>query len=217
MVMGAIIRFNSLWRYGEGTHMPIGPSSDSAEPPEGTEPPADGRRYSWIARYSRNPMVWAAAGLVVVGGTGAILATQESGGQAQPGAQAALCGLVSCAAVPSADASSPPGHRAGPGPAPAPPAPTPATPSATPRPAVAPPAPKPASSPKPASAPAPAPAPASSPAPAPAPTPSEPLPALPPQPAPHWPAQPRPWPHRWPQPWPGHPGGRHSHWPRGWW
>jgi hypothetical protein len=184
--------------------MPIGPSSDSAEPPEGTDAPADGRRYSWIARYGRNPMVWAAAGLVVVGGTGAILATQESGGQAQPGTQAALCGLVSCAAVPSADASSPPGHQAGPAPTPPPRAqPTPAAPSATPRPAVAP-------------AVAPAPAPTSSPAPTPAPTPARPLPPLPPHPAPHWPSQPRPWPHRWPQPWPGYPGGRHSHWPR-WW
>ena len=40
--------------------MPIGPSSDSAEPPEGTQPPpSGGQRYSWLTKHGRNPAVWA--------------------------------------------------------------------------------------------------------------------------------------------------------------
>src|ERR1700735_5104283 len=101
--------------------MPIGPSGDSAEPPEGTQsPPSGGQRYSWLTKRGRNPAVWAAVGLVVIGGAGAILATHEPGGPGQPRTQAALCGLVSCANVPSAAASTPS--------APAPPTPLPSTP-----------------------------------------------------------------------------------------
>jgi hypothetical protein len=182
--------------------MPIDPPSDSSEPPKETGPPADRARYSLIARYARKPVVWAAAGLVVIGGTGAILVTQESGGQAQPRPQAALCGLVSCADVRSAVA----GARSGPGAGPTPSSPVPsplATPSATPTPTV-----------PPVASPAPEPVPSALPAPAPAPSNTG-----PPRPAPHRPRPHGGWPHGWPygwQPWPGFPGGPHQHWPQ-WW
>ena len=199
--------------------MPIGPSGDSAEPPEGTGQPGraappgapesaafGGRPYAWLTRRGRNPVVWAAAGLVVIGGAGAILATQEPGREAQPRAQAALCGLVSCADVPAAAATRPP-------------APQPSTqvPSS--------PAPAATHAPTPPPAPAPAPVRALDPTPAPAPTPVASPPPVPtpiptptrvPEPRPAWPPSPAhdPWPPSWPSS--AHHGfhghGRHSRW-----
>jgi hypothetical protein len=180
--------------------VPIGPSGDSAEPPEEKDPPPSGRPFSWLATHGRNPLVWAAAALVVMGGTGAILVAQDAGGQAagRPRAQGALCGLVSCADVRSAAASMRSGHRAAP-------TPTPTTPPAT-----ATPAPRPAASPVPAASPEPA-----ATAPGHAPTPAR---THRPGPAPAWPPPHGPWPPRWPPPWRGgYPGGwRHSHW-SSWW
>lgn len=199
--------------------MPIGPSGDSAEPPEGigqsaeAEPPAvpesapfGGRSYAWLTKQRRSPVVWAAAGLVVIGGAGAILATHEPGGEPQPRAQAALCGLVSCADVPSAAATTPP--------APQPSTPLPSSPAV--------PAAKPASTPPPVSPPARAlrPTPASTPTPVAAPPPAPrpaPTPTRVPEPRPAWPPSPVHGP--WPQP--GQHGfhgpGRHSRWsPWGW-
>jgi len=174
--------------------MPIGPSGDSAEPPVERDPPPGGRPFSWLARHGRNPLVWAAAALVVMGGTGAILVAQDAGGQAtaRPRAQGALCGLVSCADVRSAAASMRSGHRAAPTPTPTTPL-TPATP-----------APAPAVPPAPAASPGPGTGPSAATAPGHAPTPGrthrpDPVPA-------------------WPPPWRGgYPGGwRHSHW-SSWW
>jgi hypothetical protein len=179
--------------------MPIGPSGDSAGPPEETQPPPDGPRNSRLARYVRTPVVWAAAALVLIAGTGALLVTQEAGGQpAQPRAQAALCGLVSCADVRSAAASTRSARRAAPTRPPSPaPAATP-TPTGTPAPAV---------SPQPAPDPEPAPAPVSGPAPAP---PRGHRPHRVPSwsPPPRWPWPPYwPW-QQWPPPWrDGYPGG----------
>jgi hypothetical protein len=199
--------------------MPIGPSGDSAEPPEGTgrpgkaappgvpeSAPSGGRPPAWLTRSGRSPVVWAAAGLVVIGGAGALLATQEPGGSAQPRTQAALCGLVSCADVPSAAATSPP--------APQPSTPVPSSPA-------------PAGTHAPTPPPAPAPVRALDPTPAPAPPPvasAPPVPTPAPAPAPTWVPEPRPaWPPspahgQWPHSWPSwaqhgfHGHGRHSRW-----
>lgn len=189
--------------------------SDGAESPGGTKPPPSGaQRYSWLTGPGRTPVVWAAAGLVVIGGAGAILATHESGGEGQPRTQAAQCGLLSCADVPSAAASTPPGPApvtpspSPPPAAPATPAPAP-TPKPTPVPASARP-PGPTTAPAPAGAPAPgaAPAPASNPAPTTQPSPGQTRPAPHAHGArpPHWPA-----PH-----WGFHSHGRHARHSR-WW
>jgi len=203
--------------------MPIGPSGDSAEPPEGVGQPGEaeppkvpeaapfgGRSYSWLTKHGRNPAVWAAAGLVVIGGAGAIVATHDPRGEPQPRAQAALCGLVSCADVPSAAATRPPP------PQPSTPLPSsPAAPAATHAPTPAPtpmPAPVPARAVEPASAPTPTPAAAPPPAP---------VPTRVPEPRPAWPPSPvhGPWPPSWPSA--GQHGfqshGRHSRWSSGWW
>jgi hypothetical protein len=204
--------------------MPMGTSGDSAEPPEGIEqpgeadspdgaepPPSGGRRYTWLTRHGRSPVMWAAAGLVVIGGAGAIMATHESGGEAQPRAQAALCGLVSCADVPSAASSRQP--------APEPSTPLPSLPPDTARPV---PAPTPAAPPTPALAkvPAPAPTPVRPAVPATAPRPA-PTPTRVPAPWPAWPTPPAhgPWPPSGPPPAQrgSHGLGRHNHWSSWWW
>jgi hypothetical protein len=186
--------------------------SDGAESLDGTKPPPSGaQRHSWLTRPGRTPVVWAAAGLVVIGGAGAILATHESGGEGQPRTEAAQCGLLSCADVPSAAASTPSG------PAPVTPSPPPpATPAPAPTPKAAP-VPASARPPGPATAPAPAgaPAPGAAPAPAsnPAPTTTQPSPGQT-RPAPHAHGA-RP-PH-WPAPhWGFHSHGRHARHSR-WW
>jgi hypothetical protein len=185
--------------------MPTGPSSGSAEPPQATERSLSGRRFSRLTRHGRNPVAWAAAGLVLLGGAGAVVMASESGGPV-PG-QAVYCGLVKCAILRSeaATAGLPdklPRPEPAPTPAAAPVATRAAAPAAKPAPAS-----RPASAPQPASRPEPTPVPDPAPAPAPRPVPS---PAWNP-PHPHWPSPPG-----WPAPWrhsPGPVGGqRHRHW-----
>lgn len=196
--------------------MPTGPSSGSAEPPQATEPSLSGRRFSRLTRHGRSPVAWAAAGLVLLGGAGAVVMANQSGGRI-PG-QAVYCGLVKCAILRSEAATAGLPDKL-PRPEPAPSAAA-AAPVATPAPAPAPaPAARPAPKSRPAPAPAPAPQPTSTPEPEPTPVP-DPAPAPAPRPVPsaawtpphtRWPSPPG-----WPAPWrrsPGPVGGhRHRHW-----
>jgi hypothetical protein len=80
--------------------MPTGPSSDAANP----------SRHSWLAREGGrgggwgHPMMWATAGLVLLGGSGAVVLLHEPGGR--PQAQTTYCGLVTCAVLRSTAATS---------------------------------------------------------------------------------------------------------------
>jgi hypothetical protein len=204
--------------------MSDGPSNDPAEPPPGAQPGSGGRRYSRSIPRGRYPAVWMAAGLVLLGGSAAIVVMHESGGR--PSAQAAFCGLVECSVLRSAAAAAgePPGS---PHPQPFPSSLlTPAVPAPTPTPAPdRPPRPKPTT---PGSGPAPgqAPAPAVTPTPAVSPEPARtPQPARTPGPVPTWtpPGPHGPWPSPWPlPPWPsaGQGWSHHSPWGPGqsaWW
>jgi hypothetical protein len=184
--------------------MPTGPSSGSAQPPQATEPSLSGRRFSRLTRHGRNPVAWAAAGLVLLGGAGAVVMANQSGGRI-PG-QAVYCGLVKCAILRSEAATAGLPDKL--------PRPEPA-PSAAAAAPVATPAPAPAAKPAPTSRPAPAPQPTSTPEPTPVP---DPAPAPAPRPVPsaawtpphtHWPSPPG-----WPAPWRRSPGpvGGHRHW-----
>jgi hypothetical protein len=85
--------------------MPTGSSSNSVNPPREPDPPfGDGRRHSWLASHGWYPVTWAAAALVLLGGSGAVFLLHEPGRQAQ--AQTAYCGLVTCAVLRSAMANS---------------------------------------------------------------------------------------------------------------
>ena len=185
--------------------MTTGSSSGSAEPPQATEPSLSGRQYSWLARCGRNPVAWAAAGLVVVGGTGAVLMVHEPGGQISAQG-AAYCGLVKCAILRSdATPTGQPGKHRRPEPTPSAQASAQAAPAPSPAPARAV---KPAAAPPPTSVPQPTPQPQPSPVPSPAPAP-KPSPTWTPPPRSHWPL-----PHGWPAPWQWrHPGPvyRHHH------
>ena len=65
-----------------GDFMPEWPWSDSAEPPPGAEPALTGRKNSRPGPRGRYPVMWAAAGLVLIGGSAAIVAMHESGSPA---------------------------------------------------------------------------------------------------------------------------------------
>jgi hypothetical protein len=194
-----------------GDDMPEWPWSDPAEPPPATETAFTGGKNSRPAPRGRYPVLWAAAGLVLIGGSAAAVAMHESGGR--PPTQPVFCGLVECSVLHSeaAAASAPTGSpRAQPLASPAVPsraAPAP-TPMRTPQQAPATPAPSPA----------PVPAPTVTPPPAPGPGPTH-WPG--PRPVPTWtpPAPAWPWPSRWAPPprWPA--GGEgwfhHSPWGEG--
>jgi hypothetical protein len=104
--------------------MPTGPSRDSANPPSEPDPPSAGsRRHSWLSREGGRgggwgqPITWAAAGLVLLGGSGIAVLLHEPGRRVQ--AQATYCGLVTCAVLRSTAAtSSVPAGAAHPTPAP---------------------------------------------------------------------------------------------------
>jgi hypothetical protein len=193
-----------------GDHMPEWPRSDPAEPSPGAAAAFTGEKNSRTAPRGRYPVLWAAAGLVLIGGCAAAVAMHESGGQPRP--QPVFCGLVECSVLHSeaAAASAPAGGpRAQPFLSPAAPAPTPVR---TPEQAPATPAPSPAPVPAPTVTPtaAPAPGPTHRPGPLPGPTWTPPVPTWTP-PAPAW-----PWPSRWAPPprWPagGEGWSRHSPW-----
>jgi hypothetical protein len=202
-----------------GDDMPEWPWSDPAEPPPGTGTAFTRGRNSRPGPRGRYPVLWAAAGLVLIGGCAAAVAMHESGGRART--QPLFCGLVECSVLHAeAAASAPTGSpRAQPVASPAAPsraAPVP-TPMRTPQQAPATPAPSPAPVPAPAVTPPPAsvPGPTQRPGPLPVPTWTAP--------APGW-----PWPSRWAPPprWPAggegwfphSPGeeGQHHHQPHRW-
>jgi hypothetical protein len=185
---------------GQGRgHMPTGSPNDSASSPPEPDPPSGGsRRHSWLAREGGSrggwgqPITWATAALVLLGGSGIVVLLHEPGGR--PQAQSTYCGLVTCAVLRSAATPSVPAgaaHRTSPlasSPAPAPTATTTPTPKPAPSPAAE-------STPKPAPPPWPAPKP----------TPSR------------W-----PWPPWWPHPgwghghgYPGAHSGGFRNWPGG--
>jgi hypothetical protein len=96
-------------RPGRG-RMSTGPSSGASEPPSATEPPLSGRQFSrppWRTRYLAP---WAAAGLIVISGSGAFVILHKPVGQ--PRAPTAFCGLVTCAVLrsdaPASRAAAPP-------------------------------------------------------------------------------------------------------------
>jgi hypothetical protein len=169
--------------------MSTGPSSDSAEQPQEPEPPFRGkRRRSWLASHGRHPVTWGAAALVLVASVGVALLQHEPGVRAR--AQSVYCGLVTCAVLRSAAATSPAQAEAAPPSVALPSSPPPAhaaapahssSSAAASKPAAAHPA-------KPHAAPAPAPSPKLTPGP----------------PHPSWPPHPQ-----WP--WPGAGGGGHWH------
>ena len=138
---------------GGGGRMSTGWSpSGAGEPPRATESPHR-RRHSRPPWYARHVAPWAAAGLIIIGGSSAFVMMHRSP-TAHPRAQAAVCGLVTCAVASAAIAAS-----RGPG--------VPSTPNDSPSPN--------ASSRAPAAAapePTPSPAPSARPSPAPSPTPS---------------------------------------------
>jgi hypothetical protein len=85
--------------------MSTGQSSDSAGPPQESDPHfGGGRRHSWLAGTRWHPVTLVAAGLLLLGGSGAAVLLNEPGGRAQ--AQTAYCGLVTCAVLRSTAASS---------------------------------------------------------------------------------------------------------------
>jgi hypothetical protein len=114
----------AFWPFRGRGHMPTGSSDDSASPsPEANPPSGAGRRQSWLAREGGrgggwgHPVTWAAAGLVLLGGSGVAVLLHEPGGRAR--AQTAYCGLVTCAVLRSTAAtSSVPAGAAHPTPAP---------------------------------------------------------------------------------------------------
>ena len=130
-----------------GDFMPEWPWSDSAEPPPGAEPAVTGRKNSRPGPRGRYPVVWAAAGLVLIGGSAAIVAMHESG--ARPRSQPVFCGLVECSVLRSEAAAAGAPAASAPQPFPSPVAPSRTVPAPTPQPA--PPA-RPAPSPAPAGA-----------------------------------------------------------------
>ncbi len=82
--------------------MSTGPSSGASEPPSATEPPLSGRQFprpTWRTRYLAP---WAAAGLIVISGSGAFVILHKPVGPSR--APTAFCGLVTCA-VQRSDAS----------------------------------------------------------------------------------------------------------------
>jgi hypothetical protein len=142
--------------------------SGAGEPPRPTES-LHRRRHSRPPWYARHIAPWAAAGLIVIGGSSAFVIMHKSP-VAHPPAQAAICGLVTCA-VASAAVSASRGPT------------VPSTPTGSPRPnassrAPAAAVPEPTPSPTPSPAPSPAPSPRSKhhrpPRPRPTPTPTEP-------------------------------------------
>ena len=147
--------------------MSTGPSSDSTEPPQEADPPSgDSRRHSWLAGHGWQPVTWAAVGLVLLGGSGVVVLLHEPGGRAQ--AQTAYCGLVTCAVLRSAAAtSSVPAGAPHPAPAPSSPLASSRAPAPT---ATTIPTPSPAPSPRVAAGSTPTPAPSPRPTPTPAPT-----------------------------------------------
>jgi hypothetical protein len=121
---------------GGGGRMSTGWSSSGAnEPPRATES-LRRSRHSRPPWYARHVAPWAAAGLIVIGGLSAFVMMHRSPA-AHPRAQAAICGLVSCAvvstaaspsrrpAVPSTPNSLPPPKASSRAPAPVAPEPTP--------------------------------------------------------------------------------------------
>jgi len=207
-------RIEQSGQVSKGDQMPEGSSTDSAEPAGGGDPSSSGRGNTRPVTRRRYPALWAAAGLVLLGGSAGIVLLHDSGGR--PPTQTAFCGLVECSVLRSAD-SEPTGNPR--------PAPVPSSPLAPSRAAPVPvsarrPAP---TTPAPTPVPAPVPAPATSPAPAASPEPGrtpEPV-RTPPPPVLTWtPPPPRgPWPSRWPRP-PWAPVGgdwfHHSSWGQGW-
>jgi len=171
----------------KGNHMPTEESGGSPGRRRRTGSPFSERGHSWLTAHARYPIVWAATGLLALGGLGAFLFTQEP--SARPRAQTAYCGLVSCEALRSVMASA---SARSPGPSPS---------AALVKPAVtrvpAPAAPL-AATPAPGSVAGPVP----TPMPAPVPTPTS-TGTRQPRPVPTWaPPSPRwPWPLRWPWPW----------------
>src|SRR5215469_18697801 len=178
--------------------MPTGLSSGADEPSSSTESPPSGRPHSRLPRRARYMVPWA-AGLIVVGGSGAFLAFHNPPDAERPRAQTALCGLLSCAALRSAaSASRAPADAPSSSPTPSPTSPTRAVTAVAPGPEPTP---------------SPAPRPGPRPTPAPEPTPTGPWPWPDPTrtwPPPSWPPDPSSPP---PDPdWP--PGHRrhHDHW-----
>jgi hypothetical protein len=82
--------------------MPTGSSNDSANPPPEPHPPSAGSR--WLTSHGWHPITWAAVGLVLLGGSGVAVLLHEPAGRAQ--AQTTYCGLVTCAVLRSAAATS---------------------------------------------------------------------------------------------------------------
>ena len=198
--------------------MPAGQASGSSEPSGATEPPRGGRPYSRLTWRARVMAPWA-AGLIVIGGSGAFLMLHNPPVSARPRAQAAVCGLVTCAmlrsnAAPSRTPTGSPGFS--PSPSLRPPT-TPAVAAAAPPPQpAAPPSPRPRPRPRPTPTPDPTPTPTPDPTPTPTPTPdptpTDPWPSPDPThtwPPPGWPPPPPSWPPPdpgWPppDPWPGY-------------
>jgi hypothetical protein len=112
----------AFWPFRGRGHMPTGSSDDSPSPsPEADPPSGGGRPHSWLARAEAvgwgHPITWAAAGLLLLGGSGLAAALHGPGGRAR--AQTAYCGLVTCAVLRSTAAtSSVPAGAAHPTPAP---------------------------------------------------------------------------------------------------
>jgi hypothetical protein len=148
--------------------MPTGSSKDETGPPGTTEPPPSrSGGNSWLAQRVRYPAAWAAAGLIVFGGTGAYLAFHPKGGR-QP-KPTAFCGLVACTVL-RADAAAAGHPRSAPVPTPS--ALASKTPAVTP-------APKPTAAPAPMPAPVPTTAPTAAPSPTFTPPPRSPPPRRP--------------------------------------
>ena len=157
----------------------VPPVIDPAEPPPGAQSAVTGRKNPRPAPRGGYPVVWAAAGLVLVGGSAAIVAMHGSGGGSRP--QAAFCGLVECSVLRSeAAAASAPTGNPHPQPALSPEVPSRTAPAPTPPTGPAPTVPPP---------PAPAPGPTHRPGPLPVPTWTHPSPAWPwpSRRVPHWP------------------------------
>jgi len=179
--------------------MPTGPSSSASEPPSATEPPLTGRRHSRLTRRAGYLAAWAAAGLIVIGGSSALVMIHKSAPAAHPRAQTAFCGLVACAVLRS-DASLSRMPTTAPSSSPSP------SPEASTRSAVAA-APAPAPAPEPTPTPRPKHRPRHHPRPRPAPTPTPADPWTSPDPTHTW--SPPPWP---PPSWP--PPDQHHSWSR---
>lgn len=125
-----------------GGRMPTGCSSSGASEAPCATKSLHRSRHSSPPWYARHVAPWAAAGLIVIGGSSAFVMMHRSP-VAHPRAQAAVCGLVSCAVVSAAASTSrgpmvPSTPRGSPAPEPSSRAPAAAAPEPAPAPAPSP-------------------------------------------------------------------------------